>query len=211
MRLFDFWIRPGGFNPRPSLATGATSGSAVCGDGERVSIRAPASRLGRPNVASRSVACVRFQSAPQPRDWGDTPENAVAWGILGFNPRPSLATGATWLNERYETTNKVSIRAPASRLGRRKIVSKRDWSHWFQSAPQPRDWGDCGLCFRLGRREFVAHFRQPANPSCFDRDENVKEPSEASDSPCHGPIRETPGFRLALRVRGSWLIAPAAR
>ena len=155
-----------GFNPRPGLTTGATDALAFANKVLVVSIRAPASRPGRPyrhgrvrrprHVSIRAPAsrpgrlatmlqpCRRssFQSAPRPHDRGDRCETRAIKDPRGFNPRPGLTTGATGKLNTSRETGPVSIRAPASRPGRRILARKPTASKAFQSAPRPHDRGD---------------------------------------------------------------------
>ena len=86
----------GSFNPRPALASGATSfNSSIC-------------RLS-----------AQFQSAPRSCERGDTLKAAPVDGSKGFNPRPALASGATPYVINVAAVGRVSIRAPLLRAGRR--------------------------------------------------------------------------------------------
>ena len=117
-------IRSFCFNPRPGLATGATREESVVATVHGVSIRAPVSRPGR--RISRAVVSSRqlFQSAPRSRDRGDSHQKCPDNLRICFNPRPGLATGATFMPEKTARALGVSIRAPVSRPGRRARVSQ---------------------------------------------------------------------------------------
>lgn len=75
-----------------------------------------------------------------------------------------------------------------------------------QSAPRPRGRGDCGPVWGLGRRGFVALFRQPANPSRTERSLDVKERFKVSVADAVVKRREAPVAGPPLGVRGRGLI-----
>ncbi len=79
-----------GFNPRPAHAGGATSAAAKLYRDMKVSIRAPPTRAGRPNVTTASPSAALFQSAPRPRGRGDVKARGETISKLVFQsaPRP---------------------------------------------------------------------------------------------------------------------------
>ena len=129
-----------------------------------VSIRAPASRPGRPRRLNAASTTSAFQSAPRPRDRGDTQS-------YGATPR----------------------------------------NQWFQSAPRPRDRGDCDLPNWPSRKDFVAHFRQPASFSCGSNVCDVKEQEKFCIATILSRRRETTASQPSLMVRGSAVIKSAVR
>ena len=130
------------FNPRPGLATGATSSANLCSADLRVSIRAPVSRPGRREGGKENKASAKFQSAPRSRDRGDGGVGENDLVRICFNPRPGLATGATSATPLQSKRSKVSIRAPVSRPGRPPMCAAFLADVEFQSAPRSRDRGD---------------------------------------------------------------------
>ena len=128
-----------------------------------------------------------------------------------FNPRPGLATGATWPRAPWRRNSCVSIRAPVSRPGRLFLRHGEDDRHEFQSAPRSRDRGDCDLPNWPSRKDFVAHFRQPASFSCTSNVCDVKEQGKFCVAATLSPRRETPASKPSLMVRGSVVIESAVR
>src|SRR5258706_182242 len=102
-----------------------------------------------------------FQSAPGLRGPGDLMILAhnVRDSIVSIRARPARA------GRRDRALHAVSISARPARAGRPIAVRVPYSVETFQSAPGPRGPGDCGPAFRLSRRGFIAHFRQPANSS----------------------------------------------
>jgi hypothetical protein len=154
---------------------------------DSVSIRAPALRPGR---------------------------HAVAWHhyhALSFNPRPGLATGATWSAWRPAARNMFQS-APRS-CDRGDLFQKinRAAPHGFQSAPRSCDRGDCGSSNWRSRKCFVAHFRQPVSFSPSSGWFNVKEQLEKFAFIGFSFGRETPASQPSHMVRGSEIIKLAVR
>ena len=127
-----------------------------------------------------------FQSAPRSRERGDPLLIRLHLFLIGFNPRPALASGATL------------------RL-KRQVESLEE----FQSAPRSRERGDSGPVSRLSRRHLVARFRQRTNPSRVKGFSVVKERLKISPPDTLGPQRESPVARPSVRVRGAVFIIPA--
>ena len=142
-------IRPACFNPRPGLATGATTLSPDMQAFVQVSIRAPVSRPGRPPTICTAGSLLR-----------------------SFNPRPGLATGATEKPVNQPHPSSVSIRAPVSRPGRQASCSSHQPKRLFQSAPRSRDRGDllCGsIILHLEQVSIRAPVSRPGRPLFIEK------------------------------------------
>ena len=157
---------PMGFNPRPGLATGATTNLTLTVNGIMFqSAPRPCDRgdpFGSPphyvNTAFQSAPrpCDRgdfncgttggtvavFQSAPRPCDRGDAGIKRELFRDSGFNPRPGLATGATFaLAALAALATFQSAPRPCDR-GDSSGSSGTAPACAFQSAPRPCDRGD---------------------------------------------------------------------
>ena len=109
-----------GFNPRPGLATGATSDYYT--------------------TTNYSV----FQSAPRPCDRGDIAVGTIGALVFMFQSAPRPCDRGDSSPADSTRTDTVSIRAPALRPGRPVGAWQPASVAVFQSAPRPCDRGDPG-------------------------------------------------------------------
>ena len=191
----------------PLSRAGRHRGAHALGDSNRVSIRAPLSRAGRrPDTgaaprfdlfqsaprsrergdaphSSQPFANQSFQSAPRSRERGDSARSSPCPGRSSFNPRPALASGATFEFPIKDEHARVSIRAPLSRAGRlRRVVSAAPLM-LFQSAPRSRERGDITIGFIVGRLErfnprpaLASGATRPVAARCQSRNVSIRAP-----------------------------------
>ena len=211
--------RPGGFNPRPTLA-GRASSKAMSDRyiKQRVSILARPSRAGRPRALGRGMrdGGVSILARPSRAGRPGYSDKTTHWCKVSILARPSRA-GRRRTPRRPHQVSPVSILARPSRAGRHEMRYLTGNGQLFQSSPDPRGPGVieaprsipryCAVSIlarpsRAGRLLQPGECRAPIDVSILAR------PSRAGRHKHFIAVHRADGFQSSPDPRGPGVVVP---